>query len=466
MGELTISRAALRRFVLGRQGLWPGRRFSGQTGVRDVVRTMEAVQVDPLQVVAHSHDIALFGRVEGYRPSQLECLLYRERTLFEYGGGLFIYPIEELPYWQVPMRRRRAEKRWGGFADDHRELMDSVRAALRERGPLGPRDLEEGLRVANYRGGRESSLALYALWLFGETMVHHREGSQRVYDLAERLAPPELLRSAADPEAELHFARRTVAQHGVVRARALVRWLASLVGRRFDREEGLRFAQELLAAGEIAAVNLEDERGGHYVLSEDVPLLEEVIEGRVPAAWRPLATDTTEEAVFLAPLDIVSARGRAKELFDFEYVWEVYKPATKRQYGYYVLPILYGDRLVGRLDPKLSRKSRTLEILGFWLEADAPAEDPNFAQAVGRGLAHFADFLGAERVLLGAIGDGGLSARVSEAIDRHIGESAAGGASSPADPGNACPWPQVGRSQPRVRQHQGQGGNRHLDPKL
>jgi uncharacterized protein YcaQ len=105
-------------------------------------------------------------------------------------------------------------------------------------------------------------------------------------------------------------------------------------------------------------------------------------------------TTTLEEVTFLSPLDIVSARGRAKKLFDFEYKWEVYTPAHQRRWGYYVLPILYGDDLVARLDPKLDRKTMTLEIKGFWHEEDSPVNDADFASALVR----FAKFVQAKRV--------------------------------------------------------------------
>jgi uncharacterized protein YcaQ len=105
-----------------------------------------------------------------------------------------------------------------------------------------------------------------------------------------------------------------------------------------------------------------------------------------------------DEVTFLAPLEIVSARGRAKQVFGFDYVWEVYKPVEQRRWGYYVLPILYGDDLVARLDPKLDRTTMTLHINGFWLEEDTPVNDPAFADALGKGLARFANFVGAKKV--------------------------------------------------------------------
>jgi len=120
--------------------------------------------------------------------------------------------------------------------------------------------------------------------------------------------------------------------------------------------------------------------------------------GRVPQVWTPLETNTTEEVVFLAPLDPVSARGRAKVLFGFDYVWEVYKPEHKRRFGYYTLPILWGDRLVARFDSKLDRTTNTFVILGLWLDDEALGKDEAFAEALAGGFARFVTFLGASKL--------------------------------------------------------------------
>src|SRR5437762_9002493 len=109
----TITRQTARRYVLGRQGLWPGRRWAGQAGLAAALRASEAIQVDPLNVVARSHDLALWGRVADYNPADLDVLLYQERQFFDYGGVLFIYPMEELPYWRVVMERRSRNPRRG-----------------------------------------------------------------------------------------------------------------------------------------------------------------------------------------------------------------------------------------------------------------------------------------------------------------------------------------------------------------
>jgi uncharacterized protein YcaQ len=163
----------------------------------------------------------------------------------------------------------------------------------------------------------------------------------------------------------------------------------------------------------LIAVKVEGWKAVHYALGSDAATLDDLGAGRVPPAWAPLGTDTADEVVFLAPLDQVSARGRAKIVFGFDYVWEVYKPVHLRRFGYYTLPILWGDRLVARFDSKLDRTSNTFIILGFWLEDPALAGDGAFAEALARGFARFVTFLGAESLDAAAIREPLLRQRVA-----------------------------------------------------
>jgi len=147
-------------------------------------------------------------------------------------------------------------------------------------------------------------------------------------------------------------------------------------------------------------------------------VLAELEAGRVPATWTPLETTTDEEATFLSPLDPVSARGRAKPLFDFDYVWEVYKPVEKRSFGYYTMPILWGDRLVGRFDPKLDRTTGTLVILGLWLEDGALAKDEAFGDALAAGMKRLVRLLDAKRLDVAAVPQTALRKRLAAAKPR------------------------------------------------
>jgi uncharacterized protein YcaQ len=174
----------------------------------------------------------------------------------------------------------------------------------------------------------------------------------------------------------------------------------------------------LLAAGEAVEVTVDGWKDPVYLPASGVALLEDLEAERSPDALQPLETSTQEEVSFLAPLDIVSARGRAKVLFDFEYIWEVYKPAEKRRWGYSTMPVLYGDQLVARLEPKLDRTNRTLVVKGFWLESQAKDADAAFSAALGRGLARFAAFLDAERIDFTALDPSGLRGQVEAAVDK------------------------------------------------
>jgi hypothetical protein len=437
MPDLTIAKQTARRFILGRQGLWPGRRWAAEVGLADALRTCEAVQMDPLNVVARSHHIALWGRVRDYQPAQLDHVMYARREFFDYGGGLFIYPMRELPYWRLPMRRREREPRWADFAAAHPVLLDEMRAELRARGPLGNRDFTGRERVKSYRGGKDSALALYYLWLTGEVMIHHRQGFERIYDLRERVAPPQFDTVAPEDEAEAFFARKTLAFRGLLEERSLGGWLLSFAGRRVDRAEARRWLDALMEQQVVAPLRIESSRDRWYALADDLPLLDTLEAGGVPEAWRPLDATTATEVTLLAPLEIVSARGRSSWLFDFEYLWEVYKPADARRWGYYTLPILFGDRLVARLDPRLDRATHTLRINGFWREPAVIADEVAFSAALARGLARFAQFLGAQRIDLAALAPASEFAQIERDVNARLTDTTA--SSDTADKSGASP---------------------------
>jgi uncharacterized protein YcaQ len=169
---------------------------------------------------------------------------------------------------------------------------------------------------------------------------------------------------------------------------------------------------DMLAEGEIIEVQVEGWKALHYALGSDSAALLDLNAGRLPEAWTPLDTSSTDEVVFLSPLDPVSARGRAKILFGFDYIWEVYKPGHLRKFGYYTLPILWGDRLVARFDSKLDRTTNTFVLLGLWLEDETLGKDEAFAQALSRGFTRFVTFLGARKLDASAIREPLLRQRI------------------------------------------------------
>ncbi len=412
---LTIDIDIARRFILGKQGLWPGRRWRGIQGTEQALRLMEYLQLDPLQIIARSQDITLHSRVLDYTPGMWEAAAYQQRKFFDWGGWLALRPMDELPHWRVVMRRERDggsdyDLRIWKMGREHAEAVDEMRAMLRERGTVSNRDFEMAARARtqSYRGRKDSALALYYLWRTGEVMIHHRENFERVYALTEAVAPAHLLGENDEAEVDSFLIKKEVSFSGLSRLNRTAD--AYFRGVPFSKAKQIR--EKMLAGGEIVEVQVEGWKAVHYALSSDAEVLRDLSAGGVPQAWAPLETTTTEEVVFLAPLDPVSARGRAKVLFGFDYVWEVYKPEGQRKYGYYTLPVLWGDQLVARFDSKLDRTTNTFVILGLWLEDEALGRDEAFAQALARGFARFVTLLGASRLDADAVGEPLLRQRI------------------------------------------------------
>jgi uncharacterized protein len=398
---LTINIDIARRFILGKQGLWPGRRWRGLKGTEQAMRAMEYLQLDPLQVIARSHDIKLHSRVLDYTPGLWEKVAYKKRKFFDWGGWLAARSMDELPHWRVVMRRERdggpdIDTRIHKMARDHADVIAEMRTILRERGIVSNRDFEMATRTRtqSYRGRKDSALALYYLWRTGEVMTHHRENFERLYALTETVAPAHLIRESDEAEADRFLIKKEVSFSGLSRLnRTSDSWQRGV-----PFSKARQILDAMLADGDLIEVQVEGWKPVHYALGSDAKLLRDLSAGRVPKVWTPLETTTTEEVVFLAPLDQVSARGRAKVLFGFDYVWEVYKPEHQRKFGYYTMPILWGDRLVGRFDSKLDRTTNTFVILGLWLEEKALGKDDAFAEALACGFVRFVTFLGASKL--------------------------------------------------------------------
>lgn len=403
---LTIDIDTARHFILGKQGLWPGRRWGGPEGVEQAMREMEYLQLDPLQIVARSHDILLHSRVLGYSPGAWEDVTYQQRKFFDWGGWLAVRPMDEMPHWRVAMRRERdgaanCDPRIHRMAHEHAEAIAEMRNILRERGTVSNRDFKMATRkrTQSYRGRKDSSLALYYLWRTGEVMTHHREKFERVYALTEAVAPAHLLYESDENEAARFLFHKEISFSGLSR----VPRTQDSFQRSVPFEKGKQIVEAMLADGEIIEVQVEGWKGPYYALGSDAAALGELSAGRTPEAWTPLEATTVEEAVFLAPLDPVSARGRGRVMFGFDYVWEVYKPEHQRKFGYYALPVLWGDRLVARFDSKLDRATNTFIILGLWLEDETLGSNEIFAEALARAFARFVTFLGANKLDAGAV---------------------------------------------------------------
>lgn len=391
MPRLSISPQTRRRFILGRSGLWPGRRWQGKQGAADALVAIESLQIDPVMVVAQSHDLALWGRVAEYKPEHLSQLMDEERRFFAYGGCLYIYPMQDLPRIKTLMDRARHHPRYAELEAEHPGLIATVLDHVRENGPSRSRKME-GKAVDYYRSGKDVGVALYYAWYSGELMIHGRAGRDRVYDLTERVAPPEYNYTADPDEANLALTLKSIRAAGLATEKEAKFQLYYTTYTPADPVGWKKIFTQLLESGSILPIGVEGDKTTHYVAAEDMEDLNTVHNGGVPAAWQPLSSTTDQEVVFLSPLDYVSARSRAKKLFNFNYIWEIYTPASKRVYGPYTLPILYGDQLVGRMDGRHDRANGEFIVNGRWLE-DGFETTPEFEAAYQSGLTHLKDFL-------------------------------------------------------------------------
>ena len=220
---LEISAVTARRYVMGRGGLWPGRRWRGLDGAAAAMRALEDLQLDPLVVVARAHDLMLHSRVIDYRIDDWATLTYERREFFEWGGWLAVRPMEELPYFRVIMRRERKHAHWVEVEREHAEAIDEMRAILRKRGSVSNRDFQmrDRTRIDDYRGRKDSALALHYLWRIGDAMIFRRDRFERVYALTEAVAPPDLIREVDPVEADDFLRLKTVASEGLTPMRTV-----------------------------------------------------------------------------------------------------------------------------------------------------------------------------------------------------------------------------------------------------
>jgi len=353
--ELTA--AAARRFLVARHMLGPPRSLPARpASVLTVVRHLGSLQFDPLESPgARNHELVLAARVGGYRRGWCERWLYGpQRKLFEaYNKSLNILPIEELPYHRLAWQRGSA--RYAELLGGHEADVAKILATISARGPLPTSHFSRELNHV-LPGGWGPTLAgrllVEGLFHAGRLGIARREGNGRWYDLVERLFPEELLALRVE-EADSVRHRVLTRFRGV----GLLGCAASAevtvgTGTAAQRKE---IIERLVAERTFIPVTVAGLKGVRYILSEERKLLRR--------------DDIGAEVTFLGPLDpLLWDRRLLRDLFQFEYTWEVYTPLAKRKHGYYVLPILYGDRLVGRVEPRMDRASGVLTIGGLCFE--------------------------------------------------------------------------------------------------
>jgi uncharacterized protein len=391
-GARRISRATARRYLALHHFLAPPRSLpAGAEGIRAVFDRLGSIQFDPIDVAGRNHDLVLLSRVPGYRREQADSLLYEERALYEtYNKGLSIVPTAELPWYRITWDRVRRQHEGGTF-DEHAALVEELLQRIRESGPMSSTDVEPRAAIDWYwRPTNQVRAILEALGEAGILGLARRDGNRRIYDLAERLFPAEILdRRVPVRDQFRHKLLSRYRAHGLLGTTGSAElWSGSAPWIETGHEDGLplksagrkALIEELQDRGDLVAVAVEGVRGLRYVPATEVDRLDEaereVEEGRPPSESR-------AGVAFLAALDPLAwDRDLLRSLYDFDYLWEVYVPAAKRRWGYYVLPIHFGDRLVGRIEPRLDRRAGTYRVAGLWWEAGfEPLAEPGFVDA-------------------------------------------------------------------------------------
>jgi uncharacterized protein YcaQ len=382
---------AARRFLVARHFLAPARSLEGGLGaVLEVFRRLGSIQFDPIAVAGRSHDLVLHARVADYDPGWCD-LLYERREVFEaYNKGLSLVPASEYPWFRATLSQNSPR-----ILAENAEVAERVLERIRAEGPLSALDFERERGTTTDWFGMPTNTVravLEAYAITGVLGLARRDGNRRYYDLLERLLPDDLLRRRRPLKEQLrHKLLSRYRAHGLLgvgggdvfgglgAAKPDPRW-PEHPGRNALREE-------LVEQGELAPVEIEGVRGKRFVLRDEVELL------KTPP-------DPPPSVAFLSPFDpLVWDRGFLGSLFDFDYVWELFLPPAKRRWGWYVLPISFRGRLVGRIEPRIDRADARVQVLDVWWEEGfAPRSADGFVDAMRAALRAYLRFAGADRL--------------------------------------------------------------------
>ena len=389
MGTLTLTKQQARQFILAHQCLWPPHELEGKAGVLEYIRRVGCIQFDPLNIVGRNPELVLQARVSGFQPVMLQELLYKDRKLLDgWDKNMSIYSMEDWPYFH--RRREAATRNPGRSPEPVRSILPQVRQALEERGPLSSIDMDFNQTVDwSWAPTRLARAALESMYWRGELVIHHKVNTRKVYYFTSRHLPKDLL-SASDPnetEEQFHdwYVHRRIGSVGLLWDKSGDAWLGMPGIKSKERKAAL---SRLRKQGKVIEVGVDGLKLPLYMRSEDEKLLNMTLDTRSPLS----------RAVIMAPLDnLLWDRRFVKELFDFHYVWEVYKPAAERRYGYYVLPILYGDRFVARFEPGQDKKNKTLIIKKWWWESGVKQSQRMHNDLI-QCFSQFLNYLGADNL--------------------------------------------------------------------
>jgi uncharacterized protein len=387
-----VTAEAARRFLVARHMLAPARSLDGgPDAVLEVFRRLGSIQFDPLSVAGRNHDLVLHARVADYDPAWCD-LLYERREVFEANNkGLSLVPTRDFPWFRGTLSANPPR-----LLAEHAEVAEQVLARLRADGPLSALDFERRSGSLVDWFGVPTNVVRAVLEAYTTTGVlglARRDGNRRYYDLIERLLPPDVLVQKVPPREQLrHKMLSRYRAHGLLGTAGGGDVFGGLgpakPDPRYPQYPGrTALREELVEDGELVPVAVEGVRGKRFVLRDEVELLT-------------APPEPTPSVAFLPPFDaLVWDRGLLGSLFGFDYVWELFLPPAKRRWGWYVLPILFGDRLVGRIEPRIDREADRVRVLGLWWEEGFPPRRADaFVDAMRAALGAYLRFAGAGRL--------------------------------------------------------------------
>ena len=392
VSPLSVSLDAVRRLQLEKQGIGDRPRRVTKKRVEETIGRLGCLQIDTINVVERAHYFTLWTRLGRYRKADLHALAYEDRRVFEGWGHAMCYmPTADWRYLIAANRERANNKviHTGWFSRVDPAVVDSTLERIRREGPLGSGDFEGKKPSGGWWGWKPAKRALEALFSSGDLMVTRRDGFQRIYDLAERVLPPWV--DASEPteeERRCFFATRTLDCLGATKPADVKTYYHTwCVKLGLSTKEIQTLLDGLVEEGEAARLGVEGHRNPYYCLAGDTPRL-----GELERDW---GYGGVRFANYFDSL--LWHADRLDALFGFERALEVYLKPEQRRFGYFTVPILYGDRLVGRFDPKLDRKEKTLIIRGLWYE-EGFKPDEEYQNEFEKTLGDFALFNGAEKI--------------------------------------------------------------------
>ncbi len=386
---LQISNSTARRLILAAQGLYPPRTWSGKRGIKSFFKRVRSIQFDPINVVGRNPDLVLQSRVKDFRPSMLDEMLYQDRFLVDNWDKMASISLAE-DWPNFSRHRARMVEIFGVPSEVVMRLAPIILEQIHREGPQCSLDYKFEQKTDWAWGPtRVTRASLEGQYKMGQLGVHHRVNNRRYFDLIKNLLPTELLETP-DPQSTLedyqdwHILRR-IGALGLAHPNAGEQW-GGMIGIKTPRRR--QILRDLVDQGELHEIEIEGLEGDVFFLRKKDRKVLNLVKKEEPIP----------EAAFIAPLDnLLWDRKSVKRIFDFSYKWEVYKPQAKRDYGYYVLPVLYGDQFVGRIDPGFDKKTRVLTINNWWWEEEIQP-DQAMLKALKNCLGDFLTYLDAREL--------------------------------------------------------------------